>query len=121
MEAATCLYSPSYLEEGLCRKPSFREHLAWSEGLLYHPLRRRIQEEDGKDGAGCGAHGVCSVALVLRDSLGNPYEYRVSEAFVVTPESDWVVDPVRCRDMVTLQTCTFPDLVNRLIVRTDRA
>jgi sortase A len=59
--------------------------------------------------------------VVLRDSLGNPYEYRVSEAFVVTPEADWAVDPVRGRDMVTLQTCTFPDLVNRLIVRADRA
>jgi len=59
--------------------------------------------------------------VALRDSLGNPYEYRVSEAFVVTPESDWAVDPVRGRDMVTLQTCTFPDLVNRLIVRADRA
>ncbi len=59
--------------------------------------------------------------VTLRDSLGNPYEYRVSEAFVVTPECDWVVDPVRGRDMVTLQTCTFPDLVNRLIVRADRA
>ena len=58
--------------------------------------------------------------VTLRDSLGNPYEYRVSEAFVVTPECDWVVDPVRGRDMVTLQTCTFPDLVNRLIVRADR-
>jgi sortase A len=59
--------------------------------------------------------------VVLRDSLGNPYEYRVSEAFVVTPEADWAVDPVKDRDMVTLQTCTFPDLVNRLIVRADRA
>jgi sortase A len=59
--------------------------------------------------------------VVLRDSLGTSYEYRVSEAFVVTPESEWAVDPVRGRDMVTLQTCTFPDLVNRLIVRADRA
>ncbi len=59
--------------------------------------------------------------VVLRDSVGNPYEYRVSETFVVTPEAEWAVDPVRGRDMVTLQTCTFPDLVNRLIVRADRA
>ena len=58
--------------------------------------------------------------IVLKDSLGEPYEYRVSEVFVVKPDDDWVVDPVRGRDMVTLQTCTFPDLVNRLIVRADR-
>jgi len=59
-------------------------------------------------------------AIVLQDSLGEPYEYRVSEVFVVEPDADWVVDPVRGRDTVTLQTCTFPDLLNRLIVRADR-
>jgi len=59
-------------------------------------------------------------SIVLQDSLGEPYEYRVSEVFVVEPDADWAVDPVRGRDMVTLQTCTFPDLLNRLIVRADR-
>jgi sortase A len=59
-------------------------------------------------------------SIVLKDSLGTPYEYQVSESFVVEPDADWVVQPVRDRDMVTLQTCTFPDLVNRLIVRADR-
>ena len=57
---------------------------------------------------------------MLRDSLGNPYEYRVSEVFVVRPDADWAVDPVRGRDMLTLQTCTLPDLQNRIIVRADR-
>jgi sortase A len=60
-------------------------------------------------------------AVVLKDSLGEAYEYRVREVFVVEPGAEWVVDPVRGRDMVTLQTCTFPDLLNRLIVRADRA
>jgi LPXTG-site transpeptidase (sortase) family protein len=59
-------------------------------------------------------------SIVLKDSLGIPYEYRVSESFVVEPDAEWAVQPVRGRDMVTLQTCTFPDLVNRLIVRADR-
>ena len=58
--------------------------------------------------------------VVLKDSLGDPYEYRVSEVFVADPNADWAVQPVRGRDMVTLQTCTFPDLKNRLIVRADR-
>jgi hypothetical protein len=44
----------------------------------------------------------------------------VSEVFVVELDADWVVDPVRGRDMVTLQSCTFPGLLNRLIVRADR-
>jgi sortase (surface protein transpeptidase) len=44
----------------------------------------------------------------------------VGEVFVVEPDAEWAVDPVRGRDMVTLQTCILPDLVNRLIVRADR-
>ena len=63
-------------------------------------------------------HGV---SVTLRDRSGNVYEYRVSEIFVVEPNDDWVVDPVRDRDIVTLQTCTMPDFENRLIVRADRA
>lgn len=34
-------------------------------------------------------------------------------------EHNWAVDPVRGRDMVTLQTCTYPTFENRLIVRAD--
>jgi len=58
--------------------------------------------------------------VVLRDGRGDYYQYKVSEVFVVEPNDDWVVDPVRGRDLVTLQTCTMPDFQNRLIVRADR-
>ena len=58
--------------------------------------------------------------VVLEDRSGTAYEYRVSEVFVVEPDAEWVVDHVRGRDMVTLQTWTFPDLKNRLMVRADR-
>ncbi len=44
----------------------------------------------------------------------------MSEVFVVDPNDDWAVNPVRGRDMVTLQTCTYPSLENRIIVRADR-
>ena len=44
----------------------------------------------------------------------------LGKAFVVKTGADWVVDSVRGRDTVTLQTCTFPDLVNCPIVRADR-
>ena len=56
----------------------------------------------------------------LRDGRGDYYQYKVNEVFVVEPGADWVVDPIRDRDMVTLQTCTMPDFQNRLIVRADR-
>ena len=58
--------------------------------------------------------------IVLTDSSGKTYEYRVSEVFVAEPDDEWVVDPVRGRDMLTLQTCTMPVFENRLIVRADR-
>ncbi len=59
-------------------------------------------------------------SITLKDSQGSPYEYQVSEVFVVDPNADWAVDPVRGRDMVTLQTCTFPNFENRIIIRADR-
>ena len=58
--------------------------------------------------------------LALEDRSGATYEYEVSEIFVVDPNADWVMDPVRDRDMVTLQTCTYPTYENRIIVRADR-
>jgi sortase A len=59
-------------------------------------------------------------SVVLRDSLDDTYGYRVSEVFVVRPDAVWAMDPVRGRDMVTLQTCTIPGPKNRIIVRADR-
>jgi sortase A len=61
-----------------------------------------------------------SDSVVLKEGSGNAHEHRVSEAFVVEPNDDWVADPARERDMVTPQTCTMPDFENGLIVRADR-
>ena len=61
-----------------------------------------------------------TLTVDAKDSLGEAYEYEVSEVFVVEPNADWAMQPVRGRDMVTLQTCTMPDFKNRLIVRADR-
>jgi sortase A len=59
--------------------------------------------------------------IVLRDKRGGVYTYEVSEMFEVDPYATWPVQPVRDRDMVTLQTCSGPDYQKRLIVRADRA
>jgi sortase A len=58
--------------------------------------------------------------VTLKDSSGTAYNYRVSEVFVAESNADWAADPVRGRDIVTLQTCTMLDFRNRLIVRADR-
>jgi sortase A len=132
--ATSCLVSPEYAPH---RAGSFRRRgISWGASALPGYYRRR-EERDQKNvylaGHRLGFPNTGSRlvfynldklkngdSIVLEDSLGDAYEYRVSEVFVVEPDADWVVDPVRGRDMVTLQTCTFPDLLNRLIVRADR-
>ena len=51
---------------------------------------------------------------------GKTYRYRVSEKLVVAPWDVWVTEPVKGRDLLTLQTCTGPNFGKRLIVRADR-
>lgn len=51
---------------------------------------------------------------------GKTYRYKVTEKLVVTPWDVWVTDPVRGRDLLSLQTCTGPNFSQRLIVRADR-
>ncbi len=58
--------------------------------------------------------------IVLKDSLGQIYKYRVSEKFAAGPEDSWVMGQVWGRDMLTLQTCIPPDFGKRLVVRADR-
>jgi LPXTG-site transpeptidase (sortase) family protein len=53
----------------------------------------------------------------LKDSTGKEYLYRVAEAMVVSPEDVEVMNPVAGRSIVSLQTCTFPDFAERLIVQ----
>jgi sortase A len=48
------------------------------------------------------------------------YRYKVSEKLVVSPWDVWVTNPVRGRDLLSLQTCTGPNFSQRLIVRADR-
>jgi sortase (surface protein transpeptidase) len=36
--------------------------------------------------------------ITLKDSLGGTYTHEVSEIFVVDPDADWAIDPVRGRD-----------------------
>ena len=43
--------------------------------------------------------------VVLSDANGTTYTYEVTDVFAVTPQENWVTDPVAGRDMVTLQTC----------------
>lgn len=58
--------------------------------------------------------------ISLRDRDGTRYTYAVTETFTVDPAETWPVQPVRGRDILTLQTCVGPDYGKRLVVRADR-
>jgi sortase A len=59
-------------------------------------------------------------SVIVEDRSGNLYEYEVSEVFVVEPDAEWAIDPLRGSDMVTMQTCTHLGGENRIIFRADR-
>jgi sortase A len=43
--------------------------------------------------------------VILTDVNGNSYIYEVTDVFAVTPQENWVTNPVAGRNMITLQTC----------------
>ena len=55
--------------------------------------------------------------ILLEDSAGGSYLYRVTTQKVVGPDSVEVMNPVEGKSLVTLQTCTLPDYKDRLIVQ----
>jgi sortase A len=58
--------------------------------------------------------------IILEDSAGGRYTYRITESLVVGPEDTQVTEPVPGKSIVSLQTCTLPDYSDRLIVRGER-
>ena len=67
--------------------------------------------------------------IVLADTLGRVYEYRVSDILQVTPDDTWVKKPVAGKDMVSIQTCIEalgdvftlgPNWSARLVVQAER-
>ena len=57
--------------------------------------------------------------VVLEDSEGSRYVYRVFDRIVVGPGQVHVKKPMAGKNIVSLQTCTLPDYEDRLIVRAE--
>jgi sortase A len=57
--------------------------------------------------------------VVLTDSEGDRYIYRVYDRFVLGPDDASATKPVAGRNVVSLQTCTLPNYTDRLIVRAE--
>jgi sortase A len=57
--------------------------------------------------------------VVLTDSEGDRYIYRVYDRFVLGPDDASATKPVAGKNVVSLQTCTLPSYTDRLIVRAE--
>jgi sortase A len=57
--------------------------------------------------------------VVLTDSEGDRYIYRVYDRFVLGPDNASATKPVAGKNVVSLQTCTLPNYTDRLIVRAE--
>ncbi len=58
--------------------------------------------------------------IFVTDSVGRRYVYRVFKDFVVGPTDVFVTQPIKGKNILTLQTCTLPDYSRRLIVQAER-
>lgn len=58
--------------------------------------------------------------VIVTDSEGRDYTYRVFKSFIVDPTDVSVTEPVEGKNIVTLQTCTLPDYSQRLIVQAEK-
>ncbi len=58
--------------------------------------------------------------IYVTDAMGRSYTYRVFKEFVVDPSELYVTQPVKGKNIVTLQTCTLPDYSQRLIVQAEK-
>jgi sortase A len=60
---------------------------------------------------------VAGDEIVLKDAAGEEYYYRLTEQKVVPPDNVEVMNAVKDKSLVTLQTCTLPDFTERVIVQ----
>jgi len=58
--------------------------------------------------------------IFVTDADGNEYRYRVYRELLVDPTDLSITQPVKGKDVLTLQTCTLPDYSQRLIVQAEK-
>jgi sortase A len=58
--------------------------------------------------------------IYVTDSMGRRYVYKVFKDFIVDPSDVFVTQPIKGKNILTLQTCTLPDYSRRLIIQAER-
>ncbi len=57
--------------------------------------------------------------IFVTDSAGGEYKYTVTEQVVVPADNVEVMNPVPDKSLLSLQTCTLPDYVDRIVVQAE--
>ncbi len=57
--------------------------------------------------------------IYVTDANGQQYTYKVFEERVVEPTDVHVTEPVKGKNILSLQSCTLPDYTKRLVVRAE--
>ena len=55
--------------------------------------------------------------IYLEDAEGREYTYKVFRKLIVEPTDLYVLNPIKGKNIVSLQTCTLPDYTKRVIYR----
>jgi sortase A len=58
--------------------------------------------------------------VYVTDAMGRSYTYRVFKELVVNPSDLFITEPIKGKNIITLQTCTLPDYSQRLIVQAEK-
>ena len=57
--------------------------------------------------------------IFVKDANGKQYTYEVFKTFEVDPTDLYVTEPVKGKNILTLQSCTLPDYAKRLVVQAE--
>lgn len=58
--------------------------------------------------------------IYLADANGKHYVYKVYKIFAVDPSDVYITQPIKGKNILSLQTCTLPDFAQRLVVRAEK-
>lgn len=58
--------------------------------------------------------------VYVTDAMGRSYTYRVFKELVVDPSDIFVTQPIKGKNIITLQTCTLPDYSQRLLIQAEK-
>ncbi len=111
--------SEEALKEGTAHIPA--TGYPWQEGANVYVAGHRIGYPDtGSDRVFYDLDQLfAGDEIFVTDSAGGEYKYTVTEQVVVPADNVEVMNPVPDKSLLSLQTCTLPDYVDRIVVQAE--